>query len=108
MMKTLRETCIETGVSRRGLQWYEHAGLIHPSGHNERGHLLYDADTIRRIRYIRLLQDFGFSIKMITTIIDAPVPELKKVLEEQLPKLEEKNSQMQEVIQKLRELIESL
>ena len=107
-MKTLRETCIETGVSRRGLQWYEHAGLIYPSGHNERGHLLYDTDTIKRIEKVRLLQEFGFSIKEIVNIIDLPAQELKKSLAEQLPKLEEQHNQMHETIGKIKKMIESL
>lgn len=107
-MKTLRETCIEAGVSRRGLQWYEKSGLIYPSGHNERGHLLYDEDAIRRIKHIRLLQEFGFSVKEITDIIDLPAAELKKSLTKQLPKLEEKHSQMHETIGKIKKMIDSL
>lgn len=107
-MKTLRETCIEAGVSRRGLQWYEQAGLIHPSGHNGRGHLLYDTDTISRIKQIRLLQEFGFSVKEITNIIDLLASELKNSLTEQLPKLEEKHNQMHETIGKIKKMIDSL
>lgn len=107
-MKTLRETCIETGASRRGLQWYEQAGLIQPSGHNNMGHLLYDAETRRRIQHIRLFQEFGFSVKEIAELIDAPAEILKKSLMEQLPKLEEKQSQIQGSIIKLKEFMDSL
>ena len=107
-MKTLRETCMVTGVTRRGLQWYEIPGLVEPSGHNERGYLLYDEEAIRRIDKIRLFQDFGFSVKEIKEIIDAPNDQLKTVLCNRLPTLYEKRGYMEETIRRLEELIYTL
>ena len=51
-VRTLRQVCRITGVTRRAIQWYEKAGLVHPSGHNERGYLLYNAEGIQRIQKI--------------------------------------------------------
>ena len=49
---TLRQVCRITGVTRRSIQGYEEVGLVHPSGHNERGYLLYNAEGIQRIQKI--------------------------------------------------------
>ena len=51
-VRTLRQVCRITGVTRRSIQGYEKAGLVHPSGHNERGYLLYNAEGIQRIQKI--------------------------------------------------------
>ena len=69
---TLREVCKMTGVSRRAIQGYERAGLVLPTGKNERGYLLYDEDAMKRIRQIKFFQDMGFSIKEIKEISNAP------------------------------------
>ena len=51
-VRTLRQVFRITGVTRRSIQGYEKAGLVHPSGHNERGYLLYNAEGIQRIQKI--------------------------------------------------------
>ena len=51
-VRTLRQVCRITGVTRRSIQGDEKAGLVHPSGHNERGYLLYNAEGIQRIQKI--------------------------------------------------------
>lgn len=102
---TLREVCDCAGVSRRAIQGYESAGLIHASGKNERGYLLYDLHSLDRIKQIKLYQQFGFSIKEIGGIIDAPGSVLKAVLENQLMKLKEEKRQIEILIDKAGELI---
>lgn len=99
---------METGVTRRGLQWYEAIGLIKPSGHNIRGYLLYDEETINRIKKIRLFQEFGFPVKEIAHIIDAPDEMVKKELQKRLPLMREKHRYMEETIRRMEELINSL
>lgn len=86
---TLHELCDSLGVSRRAVQGYEKAGLVSPVGKNVRGYLLYDKNTQERINRIKLYQQFGFTIKEITWLIDAPVDELKNALEKQVEKMKE-------------------
>ena len=102
---TLREVCNEMNVSRRAVQGYERAGLVTSSGRTERGYLLYDEDTQRRIKKIRMLQDFGFSIKEIKEYIDAPPEVLKPVLIDKLNILEAERKKLLEVIRALSALI---
>lgn len=108
MEKTLKEVCTVINVSRRAVQGYEKAGLVSASGHNNRGYLLYDEDAQKRIENVKLYQEFGFSIKEIVEIIDAPDNILKEALTERLKKLKEKQKGMETVIEKMDALIKSL
>ena len=102
---TLREVCKEMNVSRRAVQGYERAGLVTASGRTERGYLLYDEETQKRIKKIRMLQDFGFSIKEIKKYIDAPPEILKPVLKDKLNILEAERKKLLEMIRELSEWI---
>ena len=79
---SLREIRNTLGLSRRVIQGYEEYGLIRPSSRNKYGHLLYDEETIRRMAYIRFLQDLGYELKEIAEVIDMPTEEMKKLLKE--------------------------
>lgn len=69
---TLREVCNRVGVSRRAVQGYEEAGLVVSSGKNKYGYLLYDEAEVEKIRCIKQYQDFGFKVKEIVVLMDAP------------------------------------
>lgn len=99
---TLRELCEMSGVSRRAVQGYEKAGLVKPTARNNRGHLLYDEKSLKRIERIRLYQQLGFKIKEIKHLIDAPDIEVKEALKEQVKKVE---IQKDDVIRKTYDLI---
>ena len=77
---TLREVCAAVRVSRRAVQGYEKAGLVSATGRNNRGYLLYDEAAQERIVKVKMYQEFGFSIKEIVELIDAPQEVLKEAL----------------------------
>lgn len=105
---TLREMCDATGVSRRAIQGYEKAGLVSPAGRNERGHLLYDAKSKERIELIKLFQQLGFTIREIQTLIDSPKDEQKEAIRMRVDKLSEKKAEIDVLIEKAYQLIESM
>ena len=82
--------------------------MVFASGKNERGYLLYDIHTLERIKQIKLYQQFGFTIKEIKNIIDAPNVVLKVVLEEQIIRLKEEKRQLEILIDKADELTKNL
>lgn len=106
--KTLRELCDSLGVSRRAVQGYEKAGLVSAEGKNERGYLLYNEDTQEKIDRIKLYQQFGFTIKEIKWLMNAPACELKRALEKQVEKMKGEKMEMDALIEKAQELIHSL
>lgn len=105
---TLREVCEETRVSRRAIQGYELAGLVAATARNDRGYLLYDEESRRRIQQIKLFQDLGFSVKEIAGIIDAPKEELKASLKVKIDHLQEKGERIELLIKQANELMEEL
>lgn len=108
MEMTLREVCDTLKVSRRAVQGYEKAGLVCASGKNRYGYLIYDEHAQERIRQIKLFQQLGFTLKEIKEIIDAPNPVVKAALRERVEKLQEKREDLDELISKAYELIETL
>ena len=105
---TLRELCDSLGVSRRAVQGYEKAGLVSAEGKNERGYLLYNEETKDKIERIKLYQQFGFTIKEIKWLLDAPASELKEALEGQVEKMKGEKREMDALIKKAYELINSI
>lgn len=107
-MKTLKEVCIELGVSRRAVQGYEAAGLVKATRKNKYGHLLYNLHAQEKIERIKFFQDLGFSVREIAALIDAPKKILKPKLEEQIKQLQADIDRKEHTIQKARELIKTL
>lgn len=106
--KTLHELCHALNVTRRTVQGYEKAGLVCASGKNKYGHLLYDEKTCKRIAQIRLFQRFGFRIKEIKELIDAPGFVIKASLEKQILLLHKEKAEIEALIEKAYEIIDSL
>ena len=107
-MKTLKEVCRDTGVSRRAIQGYENAGLVRATAKNKYGHLLYNEIEEERIKRIKLFQDLGLSLKEIAAVIDASDEVLKSVLEIQIKKIEESIERTIMLIHMANELIREI
>lgn len=105
---TLRQVCEKEGIPRRAIQGYEKLGLVRASGRNERGYLLYDDAAMERIVEIRQYQRFGFQLREICDLIDAPVAVKKAALECQEKLLLEKRSQLAQDIEQISAIIDSL
>ena len=58
-----------TGKSVRALHLYEELGLLSPTARSQGGFRLYDESAFVRIRWIELLQDSGFSLHQIQSLL---------------------------------------
>lgn len=105
---TLRELCHMFHISRRTVQGYEKAGLVHATGKTKMGYLLYNKDAQQRICRISQLQRFGFQVKEIVDLIDISPSELKPRLEYQLQLLRQKQETLTTTIEELQKAIQSL
>lgn len=108
MDHTLRQVCVELGLSRRTVQGYEKAGLVAPSGKNKYGHLLYSKPEQERIRLIRFYQQMGFPLKEIKKLLNVPDPTKKAALQAKVAELEAEHTRLQEVIRQAKEYIAAL
>ncbi len=59
----------ETGKTVRAIHLYEELGLLKPIGRSKGGYRLYASDAGLRIRWIQKLQDMGFSLTDIQTVV---------------------------------------
>ena len=105
-LKTLREICNILEVTRRAVQGYEKAGLVAPSERNKYGYLLYNEIEQERIKKIKLYQQFGFKLKEIKDLIDAPEYVVKEAVERQVSKLRREITRLSTLIDRAEGLIE--
>ena len=107
-MITLRELCKAECVSRRAVQGYELAGLVTPTGRNERGHLLYDESAQEKIRQIKFFQEMGFTLKEIKQLSNAPKQAMKEAIEQKIAQLWLEINRKENIIKQAQELLKQL
>jgi MerR family transcriptional regulator, thiopeptide resistance regulator len=61
-----------TGLSVRALHYYDHIGLLTPSGRTAAGHRVYSAGDVARLYRISLLRRLGFPLGQIGPVLDDP------------------------------------
>lgn len=105
--KTLHELCDALGVTRRAVQGYEKEGLVSASGRNKYGHLLYDETSQKRIAQIRLYQQFGFKVKEIKYLMEAPDYEVRDAIRRQVSHLKAERARIDALIEKAHELLDA-
>lgn len=65
----------QTGCTVPTIRYYEEIGLLPAASRTESGQRQYDAQTVRRLGFIRRCRDFGFSIEQVRELVglvDAP------------------------------------
>ena len=106
--KTLQEIYNTLGITRRAIQGYEEMGLVRASDKNKYGYLLYGENELKRIEKIKLYQEFGFKLKEIKELIDAPNHIVKTALERRGEKLKEEQEKLNTLILQAEALIKEL
>ena len=93
-MYSVKEAGKMTGVSVRTLHHYDDIGLLKPTQVTEAGYRLYDDAAIHRLRLILLMRELQFSLPEICELLNAPDTVRNQQLEQQIQKLEQKRSQL--------------
>ena len=68
-MFTIGKLAAKTRVRPDTIRYYESEGLLNPADRNESGYRVYDAESIRRIRFIRQAQECGFALEEIRNLL---------------------------------------
>ncbi len=104
----------ETGKTVRAIHLYEELGLLAPAQRSKGGFRLYERDALLRIRWIGKLQEMGFSLGDIQTIVrewelmgSAPGA-MKGMREVYVRKLEETRAQLRRLEALAEELVGSV
>ena len=96
-MMIVTEVSRLTGVSIRTLQYYDKIGLP-PADYTEVGYRLYDDETLQKLQIILLFRELEFPLKDIRRIIESPVFDREKALEQQIHILELKKEHIENLI----------
>ena len=106
-MMIVNEVSRLTGVSIRTLQYYDKIGLLPPADYTEVGYRLYDDETLQKLQIILLFRELEFPLKDIRRIIESPVFDREKALEQQIHILELKKEHIENLIDLARDVKKS-
>ena len=97
-MKTVKQIRDLTGVSARTLHYYDSIGLLKPTKVSQAGYRMYDDEAVERLYMILLFREIGFPLKKIRSILDAPDYDRNRILEQQIKRLQQEQTHLQNLI----------
>lgn len=103
-MRTVNEVSKLSGVSIRTLQYYDKIGLLTPTERSEAGYRLYDDIALERLQQILLFRELEFPLTEIKTILDDPMFDRNKALNQQIELLTLKKERLEKIIKLAREI----
>ena len=95
---TVGEVSALTGVSIRALRHYDRIGLLPPAAVSEAGYRLYDESSLERLSAILIFRELQFPLKDIQAILDSPVYERNRALDQQIELLRLKAEHLENLI----------
>ena len=102
------ELAQRTGVTIRTLHYYDEIGLLSPSLHSASGHRIYGVREITRLQQIRSLQQLGFGLKEIQTMLAAKSHSPVRVVEMHLARAKQHIAEQQRLCDRLESLARSM
>lgn len=72
---TIGELAAAAGVPPATVRYYERRGLLAPAPRTRSGYRVYDADSVRRLRFIKHAQALGFSLEDVQELLALRVTE---------------------------------
>lgn len=91
----------KASVSVRTLRYYDKVGLLCPTSYTEGGYRLYTDEDLLRLQQILALKFLGFSLEEIRLFLQRGPQRLEEVLTRQRQMMEEKRTQLTDIIQAL-------
>ncbi|MEO3806761.1 MerR family transcriptional regulator [Nonomuraea sp. B1E8] len=76
------------GMNASALRYYEERGLVVPVA-RRRGRRMYGRQELRRLVFLRTLQQLGISLDTAGAVLDAPGEEWRKAVGERIGELDE-------------------
>lgn len=93
---TLKDIIEITGVTKRTLHYYDEIGLLVPNKNdkNDKNYRVYKQQDLEKLQKILILKSFDFDIAKIKQYISYDNEQLRKLLSEQVSKLDKKISDL--------------
>jgi DNA-binding transcriptional MerR regulator len=88
------EAADRLGLSPSALRYYDDRGLVSPS-HRHSGRRMYGADELRRLAFIKISRRLGLPLRTAAGVLDAPGPQWRQAVRQQITELGELIAQAQ-------------
>ena len=59
----------QCGVNKETIRFYEQKGLLHEPNRTSTGYRIYSKEDVRRVRFIKKMQNLGFSLNEIDKLL---------------------------------------
>lgn len=92
----IRDVVNQTGIDRETLRFYEQKGLLPTPARTESGYREFDQSVLTRLKFIKLAQEVGFSLKEILELLNVgqtksiSKSDLKRISDEKILALDER------------------
>jgi DNA-binding transcriptional MerR regulator len=83
-MLTVGQVAKRYQLSRSTLLYYDKKGLLRPSGRTHANYRLYSNSDTTRLERVLLFRNAGMSLDDISLLIDKPIDEIEKAMEQRL------------------------
>jgi Hg(II)-responsive transcriptional regulator len=107
----MSEAASQAGVNVQTIRYYERRGLLPSPRRRPSGYRDFQADTVRRVRFIKRAQDLGFSLDEIAELLQlrAARPRnrtrIRLIAERRVQQIEQKIADLEAMRTVLRELV---
>lgn len=88
------EAAARLGLSPSALRYYDERGLVSPSQRRS-GRRMYGANELRRLAFIKIGQRLGLPLNTAAAVLDAPGPQWRQTVRQQIAELDEVIAQAQ-------------
>ncbi|MGG5252488.1 Hg(II)-responsive transcriptional regulator [Neobacillus sp. SM06] len=69
MTYRISEFAVKCGVKKETIRFYEKKHLVSPVEYSQSGYRLYSPESVKRVRFIKQLQNLGFSLNEIHKLL---------------------------------------
>lgn len=82
------------GLNPSALRYYDERGLVSPPA-RQAGRRMYGPDELRRLAFIKIAQRLGLPLDTAAAVLDAPGPQWRELVRQQITRLDQVIAQAQ-------------
>ena len=105
------ELARQAGVAIDTVRYYEREGLLPMPARQQSGYRVYEADDVRRLRFIRRAKDLGFTLEEVSGLLalsaqrNEDMAEIKQAAKGRLEQIDARIAELQRVRAGLQQLV---
>ena len=110
---TTKQLAEKAGVINETIRYYERKGLLPPPARSASGYRQYTNDDLKRMLFIKMAKEHGFTLKEIKELLDLRVSEnstcndVREIAQHKIEIIEEKIRELKQIKKALTHLMDS-